>query len=303
MNQWPKFLEVFNSKNIKIVTVLMTLLTTVIVLIVNIYTLHQSSTLEGARLLYIRDWAFFADDNGWIVSVLFYAGFVMAIIGGFLFLKVRVNLKEIETSKSGPQQMRKLLSTTTSFMSIGLFIEGLYILFKSDFKGAYEVIFQLSTPYNTFVMVIFIVIVISIFMDNDLIKNPKLSLILIGFLNTVVIVGYIMMMIYGFDPDAFSMAIVLAIAIMVVVGIVALIIVFRIFSLRQKVKDEDGALFSISIIVLLLVLSIFLLIACGLTVNKNTVANMVFRSLRIGILLLTGILYYPAFILPAKKNK
>ena len=140
-------------------------------------------------------------------------------------------------------------------------------------------------------------------MDNDLIKNPKLSLILIGFLNTVVIVGYIMMMIYGFDPDVFSMAIVLAIVIMVVVAIVALIIVFRIFSLRQKVKDEDGALFSISIIVLLLVLSIFLLIACGLTVNKNTVANMVFRSLRIGILLLTGILYYPAFILPAKKNK
>jgi hypothetical protein len=227
----------------------------------------------------------------------------MAMIGGLLFFKVRANFKEIETSKTGPQQMRKLLSTTTSFMSIGLFIEGLYILFKSDFKGAYEVIFQLSTPYNTFVMVMFIVIVLSIFMDNDLIKNPKLSIILIGFLNIVVIAGYVMMIIYGLDPVAFSTAIVLAIVIMIIVGMVALIVAFRIFSLRQKVKDEEIALTSILIIVILLVLSMIFLIACGLTVKTNTVLNMMLRTIRIGTLLITGILYYPAFILPAKKNK
>ena len=83
MNQWSKFLEVFNSKNIKIVTVLMTLLTTVIVLVVNIYTLHQNSTLEGARLLYIRDWAFFATIMVGLFLCCFMAGFVMAIIGDF----------------------------------------------------------------------------------------------------------------------------------------------------------------------------------------------------------------------------
>lgn len=296
------FLRYFNSKNIKIVTMLMTFLSIVIVLVVNVHTLLQTTTLEETRLLYLRDWVFFREEGGIIGSVLYYVAFIIAMAGGLLFFKVRSDLKEVERAKSGPQQMRQLLITTTSFMGVGLIIEALYLIFKSDFVGTYEVVFQLYIFYHTFVMVMFIVITLNIFMEKDLIKSQKKSLILIGFLIVVIFVGYFIMILYGLDPLGYSILIVVPVVLVVLVAIVSLVVAVRILSLRNKVKDEEIALSSISFIVLLVVLSIVFLIVCGLTINTDITVNRIFRILRVTTLLVTALLYYPAFIRPAKKN-
>ena len=96
MDHWKLFLRYFNSKNIKKVTILMTFLSIVIVLVVNVHTLLQTTTLEETRLLYLRDWVFFREEGGITGSVLYYVAFIIAMAGGLLFFKVRSDLKEAE---------------------------------------------------------------------------------------------------------------------------------------------------------------------------------------------------------------
>lgn len=303
MEQWEKFLQIFTSRNIKIFTLLLSLASVVVVFIANVYTTLQTTTLEETRILYVKEWIYLQYDYGLTVNVLFYVAFIIAAAGGILFFKVREDLKEVEKEKSGPQNMRKLLITTTSLMGLSLINEAGYLLLKSDFVVTFEVIFQLYITYNTMVLVIFIVITLSIFMEQDMIKYPKISLILIVFLNLIVIAGYLIMMIYGLNPVGYETLIAVPVVLVALVAIGALFVVFRIFSLIRKVKDEEGALFSISIIVLLLVFSIVCLIICGLTVKTAHTVNMIFRTLRVSTFLIIAVLYYPAFIRPAKKNK
>ena len=219
MEQWQKFLQIFTSRNIKIFTLLLSLVSVVVVFIANVYTTLQTTTLEETRILYVKEWIYLQYDYGLTVNVLFYVAFTIAAVGGILFFKVREDLKEVEKEKSGPQNMRKLLITTTSLMGLSLINEAGYLLLKSDFVVTFEVIFQLYITYNTMVLVIFIVITLSIFMEQDMIKYPKISLILIVFLNLIVIAGYLIMMIYGLNPVGYETLIAVPVVLVALVAI------------------------------------------------------------------------------------
>lgn len=294
------FERLFNLRAIKYMLISMAFVAILLLSITNVPQVLASKPLEQIRFLYIREWVFFQEDQ--ILCILYYIAFIGAMVGSVVYFRVVKKLAQIKQSREQSSMLRDMLLSTMKYMGLGIFIEGWYLVFRSDFQGAYEVIFQFYIPFDTIAMVIFIAIGFTIFMAKELLHNRTIAIATFILSLFAFVFGYIMMLLYGINIQGFAVGITLTVALMAIESLIVLVVAVKILSIRKKVEEEKKALGYIALQLILVVISIFLLIACGLTVTSAVLLNRLFRVFRIGILIAVGLLSYPAFIEPALKK-
>jgi hypothetical protein len=295
-----EFEKLFNLKIIKYTTIFMVILSTIIVLIGNVTQVLAEHQGESLRILYIRDWVFFKDE--FKLSILYYLSVPLAFINGAIYFTVATKITAITKARTEKSNLRNMLYSTAMYLGIGHLFEGFYLTFKSDFIGAYEVIGQFYITLDTLAMVIFIAIAFSIFLAEDIIKKPGIAIVTYIFCMAAYILAFIMMLLYGLNPQAFSVGVIITIGLTAIISLIGISIVIRIIHISHRVEKERKALLFIAIQLGLLILSTFLLIGCGLTISTNILLNRILRFLRMITLGTAAVLYFPAFINPAKIN-
>ena len=296
-----EFYIFFNLRKVKWITFILGAITIISMFFVLVGLLNEFETLEGIRLLYVREWVFFQEEL--LLSILYYISFIVAMITGGMFLHNTILIKRISKTRETGKEMRDLLSTSSFLLGIGCLLEGIYLPLRSDFRSVYEVIFQFYITLDTIATVIFIAIVYAIFIAEEFETESKLGKFVITFYFLLITVGFIMMILYGINPDAFAMGIIIAIGLVGIQVLLTLALVFKIYLVKRRVKTQSQALMAIAMQLILLSLAGIFLIVCGLTVTTNVPINRVFRVIRMLTFLVIALMYYPAFIKPAMKKE
>jgi hypothetical protein len=296
-----QFEKLFNLKKLRNTTILMFIGSTIIVFLVNMIQVLEDKALSDINLLYFRDWIFFGEDK--ILSWLYYFSTILSFICALIFFHVAFQLKKIIKEKENVSNLRQMLLATSLYLGLGHVLEGLYLMLASDFKGAYEVIFQFYILLDTLSIVILMAIAFSIFLADKLMTNSKIAVYNFIFSMFLYFLGFIMMILYGLNPEGFSIGIIITIASLAILSLLAIVIILRIVSLKKKLEEQISALNFIGIQLILMVVSVFLLVGCGLTIGMDDLTlNRTLRLLRMVVLFLTAISYYPAYINPAKRK-
>lgn len=295
-----EFEKLFNLKIIRYTTIVMIILSTIIVLIGNVTQVLVEHPGESLRIIYIRDWVFFREDL--VLSILYYFSVPLAFINAIFYFVIAKRISDITKTRTDKSNLRTMLYATAMYLGIGHLFEGTYLTLKSDFAGSYEVIGQFYITLDTLAMVIFIAIAFSIFLAEEIIKKPLIAIATYVFCMAAYILAFIMMLLYGLNPTAFSVGVIITIGLTAIISLIAISIVLRIIQISHRVEKERNALLFIAVQLGLLILSTFLLIGCGLTISTNLLANRILRLLRMLTLGTAAILYFPAFINPAKNN-
>jgi hypothetical protein len=296
-----EFYVFFNLKRVKWITIGLGLITLISMVVVLLDLIEQYGSLEGVRILYIREWVFFQEE--FIISIPYHISFWIAMIAGALFLYTTIMIKRISKTRETGKEMRDLLSTSASLLGIGTFLEGVYLTLRSDFRSVYEVIFQFYITLDTIATVIFIAIVYSIFIMEKFETESKMGKFVIVFYFLLIIVGFLMMILYGINPDGFAIGIVVAIGLVGIQVLLTIGLVIKILLVKRKIQGHSEALTAITVQLILLSLAGIFLIVCGLTVNTNVPVNRFFRLIRILTLMIVAIMYFPAFIRPALQKR
>lgn len=293
--------KLFNLRAIKWLLISMLAVAIVLLTLTNIVNVLESTSIDQIRWLYIRDWVFF--EENFTLSLLYYIAFILAMVGGVIYYRLVKKLIEISKAREQKSSLRELLVKTMTYLGIGMIIEGFYIVFRSDFRGAYEVLFQFYITLDSLAMVIFMAIGFTIFMDKQVLEKKSMAIFTFVLSFVIAIVGFIMMLLYGLYIENFGIGMVIAVGLMLIESLLMATIAVKIVIIRKKVEEEKKALGNIALMLFFIILSIFMLIACGLTVTTAVLLNRIFRVIRIVLLLGVGYLAYPAFIEPALKIK
>ncbi len=292
-----EFYVFFNLKRVKWITFLLGLTTIITMMVVLLDLIEEYGSLEGVRLLYIREWVYFQEEI--VISMLYHVSFWIAMAAGVVFLYCAVMIKRISKTRETGKEMRDLLSTSSMMLGIGTLLEGIYLPLRSDFRSVYEVIFQFYITLDTIATVIFIAIVYAIFIVEKFETESKMGKFVIVFYFLLIFVGFLMMILYGINPEGFAIGIVVAIGLVGIQVILTIGLVIKIFLIKRKIQAHSQALTAITVQLILLSVAGIFLIVCGLTVTTNVLINRLFRIFRLLTFLVLGLMYFPAFIKPA----
>lgn len=293
--------KLFNLRAIKWLLISMLAVAIVLLTLTNIANVLESTSIDQIRWLYIRDWVFFGED--FTLSLLYYVAFILAMVGGVIYYRVVKKLIEIRKAREQKSNLRELLVKTMTYLGIGMILEGFYIVFRSDFRGSYEVMFQFYITLDSLAMVIFMAIGFTIFMDKQVLEKKSMAIFTFILSFVIAVVVFIMTLLYGLYIENFGIGMVIAVGLMLIESLLMATIAVKIVIIRKKVEEEKTALGNIALMLFFIILSIFMLIACGLTVTTAVLLNRIFRVIRLSLLLGVGYLAYPAFIEPALKTK
>ncbi len=293
------FEDLFDLGVIKKLTFIMSILAAVVVVAVNIGQLIQTGEIESARLLYFRP-----HEPEPVLNHLYSISVILAFLSAALLVYMNLQLKNIEKRAVEKSKLREKLRATTTYLALGKVFEGFYLLLLSDFREAWEVIAQLYILFDSLAIILFIAIAFSIFLVNDLMKNENIARFSFIVCMAAYFLAFIIMVLYGLSPEAFSIGIFLVIGITILLALLGVVVVAKIAHIYGRITTNKRPLIFIAVQILLLIITIALLIGCGLTISfENLLPNRLLRFARMIVFVLVALLYYPAFIAPALKSE
>ncbi|MHA1820228.1 MAG: hypothetical protein ACTSU2_09195 [Promethearchaeota archaeon] len=326
-----KLEEFFKLKRINVIVLLMFLLSAALVFIFNILPNYDQIKNQSIRILYFESWLFFQDPQN--LGIYYYMATILFIIAGLIFFKdmwdyrkglynKRAEVKNINEGgekvgiEGGPSKemgsiseneetlnWKELMYSTPLYLGVGAIFEVIYLLFNSDLRGSWEVMGQFYITLDTLAVVILLYVVSQIFLMESNENSPFYQFTII-FLLVVFFFSYVMMLIYGLAPDKFSVGIILAIGLILVVIIFTLVIIVNIGKMMKRIGDEyKRPLLFIALELLFLILSLSALIGCGITIFfTDLFLNRFLRVLRAIFILMSAISFRPAYVEPMKKK-
>lgn len=292
----------FNLKFTKIFIIIIFVISFIILLILDLIRLLEVYPIDEIIIIKIRD-VYFAND---VQSVFFYCFMIILGANIIIGIKIQSKFKKILNQRDENSKISKMLKTTVDIFCIARIIEMTYLLFASDFKYVYEVIFQSYITLDVLACVILIMIASILFLDEKKVNNPKIVLYLIAFLISSVFIGYLITVIYAVFPSFFIIGSIIGGAFIVIDVIIAGFILVRIINFRKiPVKNKNIMLF-LGFQLIFSIFSIFLMIPLGLTfplIQEGIfLPNRVLRLIRLIILAISIFTYNPAYIRPFIKK-
>jgi hypothetical protein len=271
----------------------------VILFILDLMKLLDIHSIEEISFIRLRP-AFYSHDMD---TVLYFINDTLALctcIAGFIVWK---KMHDYLKKRENKTKLLDMLRVTINLFCFGRILEAFYLIFDTDFNYVQETAFQFYIVMDALGCVILIAIASILFFEGNLIKNSKKTIALLLFLVFCVLLSYIMTVIYAVYPEAFPIGTIISGIIIGIMVIIALIIWTQIFKLKKIPSKNSLVLTLLGFQLIFSLTCIALLLPLGLTVPLiqlgNFYPNRILRVIRLVILLISIITYYPAYIKPS----
>ncbi|OLS13476.1 MAG: hypothetical protein RBG13Loki_2930 [Promethearchaeota archaeon CR_4] len=213
--------------------------------------------------------------------------------------------------KNRPTKLRHILITAIIYLILAQVSEILYTAYIADWIVATEYggLFQFGGNYyillDILVTIIIILMTFFIFLDNQILDNPKIATWIIGLLFSFYILCYFLLFLFAYYPTEYLSTgqTFLALVILIVI-IIAFIIIVNVSRLRKrvKVKDLKHVLLIINTELILVALIMICVLIQGMTVPAyragNPWPNRLIAIVRDILTILFLLSIYPVYIKP-----
>jgi hypothetical protein len=226
-------------------------------------------------------------------------------IAGYIIWKKMNNYLKKRENKT---KLLDMLRVTINLFCYGRFLETIYLIFDTDFNFVQETALQFYIVLDVLGCVILVAIASILFLEGNLIKSSKKAISLLLFLVVCVFLSYLMTVIFAVYPDAFPFGSIISGVFIGFNVIIALIIWTRIFKLKKIPSKNANVLTLLGFQLIFSIICIAIMLPLGLTtslvyaVPPNIYPNRILRVVRLTILLISIISYYPAYIKPSLRQ-
>jgi hypothetical protein len=239
---------------------------------------------------------------GMITAMIFNC--IAAVI--FIMVTHRIRIirnKQVATSEpSKGKYMMANIYYSAVLLSIARILEAIYIITETDAKSILMVGLRIHIPIDNIAMVIFFSVCVDAFFTFELERQKKYTKLLLTLAWISISTGWIRIYIeMTLDPVLETIAHILLICTLVIIGFTSIIIETKIRNVSHKIQENQKAVRSIGFILFWFLIAATLSIVIFLTFPNLT--QYILRTIKnIGFMII-ALLFFPAFIHPAEKKR
>jgi hypothetical protein len=186
-------------------------------------------------------------------------------------------------------------------LSIARILEAIYIITETDAKSILMVGLRIHIPIDNIAMVIFFSVCVDAFFTFELERQKKYTKMLILLAWISISTGWIRIYIeMVLDPVLETIAHILLICTLVVIGFTSIVIENKIRNVSHKIQENQRAVRSIGFILFWFIIATTLSIIIFLTFPNLT--QYILRTIKNFGYMMIAFLYFPAFVHPAEKK-
>jgi hypothetical protein len=289
----------FNLKFTKIFVIVVFWVSFVVLFILDLVKLLEIHPIEEINFIRLRDSFYAHNIDTWFLIINTTLSSCACIIGIIIFQKMKNYIKKRENQT----KLLQMLKATIAIFCVGRFLETIYLIFDTDFQYVQEVVFQFYIVLDVLGCIILITISSILFLEGNIIKNSRNASLLILFLVLCVFLSYIMTIIFTIFPDVFPFGSIISGIFILINIIIALSIWTRIFKLKKIPSKNSSVLTLLGFQLIFSIICIALMIPLALTTPLvylgNIYPNRILRIIRLSILIISIVSYYPAYIKPS----
>ncbi|MHA1734655.1 MAG: hypothetical protein ACTSU5_22185 [Promethearchaeota archaeon] len=270
----------------------------VLVIYVDLANFLQEHDIGSLRI-WIYDECVF--DFGCFKNPAMFLSFVLSLVAVCVFVPVVVELSRIRRDKED-KRLATMIRYTAAYILVARLIEIYYIFTLSDLQGVLYTAGRLFVPIDALSLAVYMIFCFQVFLIEE-VKNTRVwnrRVIWLGVAGFVVAFFSLLENAFQFSP--LNTAIVVAAMLLIFANlIIAVFVGVKVLHVRKKISANRGALLSIGLQLFLFI--VVLALTMVVIVLGGTLESYWFRTVKNALFTVQGVLYFPAFILPARKSR